>query len=45
MTQTPNLPAPLTDGEPRLGFCCKFILEAPPESFKTLKAARERPWR
>ncbi|KQU05693.1 UV damage repair endonuclease UvdE [Methylobacterium sp. Leaf469] len=41
MTQTPNLPAPLTDGEPRLGFCCKFILEAPPESFKTLKAARE----
>jgi UV DNA damage repair endonuclease len=30
-----------TDGAPRLGFCCKFILEAPPESFKTLKAARE----
>ncbi|MBX9930095.1 MAG: UV damage endonuclease UvsE [Methylobacterium sp.] len=26
---------------PRLGFCCKFILEEPEEPFKTLKAARE----
>jgi len=40
MTQNPSLSCPATDGAPRLGFCCKFILEAPPESFKTLKAAR-----
>ena len=33
-------PAP-TDSAPRLGFCCKFILEPPSEPFKTLKAARE----
>ena len=31
----------MSDSTPRLGFCCKFILEAPPEPFKTLKAARE----
>ncbi|SFG92038.1 UV damage endonuclease UvsE [Methylobacterium gossipiicola] len=46
MTQTPKASdlkpsAHEPDGGPRLGFCCKFILEAPPESFKTLKAARE----
>ncbi len=26
---------------PRLGFCCTFVLEEDPASFKTLKAARE----
>jgi len=40
-TSETGRPTPRTDGEPRLGFCCKFIVEAPPEGFKTLKAARE----
>lgn len=31
----------MTDDAPRLGFCCKFILEPRSEPFKTLKAARE----
>ena len=32
---------PMIDDAPRLGFCCKFILEPPAEPFKTLKAERE----
>ncbi|WP_375409270.1 UV damage endonuclease UvsE [uncultured Methylobacterium sp.] len=31
----------MIDDAPRLGFCCKFILEPPAEPFKTLKAERE----
>lgn len=31
----------MTDDSPRLGFCCKFIPDEPPDGFPTLKAARE----
>jgi len=37
-TETASVPS---EAAPRLGFCCKFILEDAPGSFKTLKAERD----
>ena len=32
---------PVMHAQPRLGFCCKFVLDEPPGTHATLKAERE----